>query len=56
MVDLNEEGLEKISEVLANKTCRKILDLLSDNELTQSQIAKELGITLSLAQYNLSYL
>ncbi|MBW2998543.1 winged helix-turn-helix domain-containing protein [Candidatus Woesearchaeota archaeon] len=56
MIDLNEDGLEKISEVLANKTCRKILNLLADNELTQSQLAKELGISLSLAQYNLDKL
>ncbi|MBW3020423.1 winged helix-turn-helix domain-containing protein [Candidatus Woesearchaeota archaeon] len=56
MIDLNEDGLDKISEVLANKTCRKILNLLADNELTHSQIAKELGISLSLAQYNIDKL
>lgn len=56
MVSLNDKEAQCLSEVLGNKTCRKILDLLSEKELTGTDIAKELKIPLNTAGYNLKKL
>ncbi len=57
MVSLEEEKSKKLAQVLSNDTSRKILDLLSKNDMmTETEIAKELEIPLSTAHYNLGLL
>ena len=57
MVSLEEEKSKKLAQVLSNDTARKILDILSKQELmTETEVAKELKIPLSTAHYNLSLL
>jgi len=45
-----------IAEALANKTCKKILCLLSEKEMRESEIAKELELPLNTTEYNLEKL
>lgn len=56
MVSLNDEKAKNISEVLGNKTCMKILDLLALKELTESDIANELHTPLNTIDYNVKKL
>ena len=56
MLDLNNEKSIKIAEVLSNKTCKKILNLLSDKELTQTEISNNLKINMNTLDYNITKL
>ena len=56
MLDLNDPKSEKLSEVLANKTCKRILNLLSEEELSESEIASHLNLPLNTAEYNIKKL
>jgi DNA-binding transcriptional ArsR family regulator len=55
-VDINDERMSKIAEILANKTAKKILNLLAEKELSESDIANELGIAINTVEYNLKKL
>jgi len=56
MIDLEDERLGKISEILANKTCKKILSLLAERELSESDISKKLKLPINTVEYNLKKL
>lgn len=56
MVSLEDEKTKHISEVLGNKTCKKILDLLSEKESTETEIAKTLKFPLNTIDYNIKKL
>lgn len=57
LVSLNENKAKKIAEVINNKTCRKILDYLTNKkDATESQMAKDLKIPLSTVHYNMKAL
>ncbi len=59
MVSLKEEKTKKIADVINNKTCKKILDLLAEigkKELSQEDIAKELELPLNTIGYNIKKL
>ncbi len=58
MVDLDDERTVKIAEVLGNKTCKKILGVISesDRELSSSDISSKLKIPLNTVDYNLKKL
>lgn len=57
MVSLKEDESKKIAQVMANETCRKILDYLSTvDEASESDIAKVLKIPISTVHYNLKQL
>ncbi len=43
VADLNDEKSKDIAAVLGNKTARKILDYLADNDATETQIAEALN-------------
>lgn len=47
---------KKVSQVLANDTCHTILDAVSDEPLSASQISKKLNIPLTTVDYNLKKL
>ena len=56
-IDLNDEKASLIAEVLGNKTCKRILNLLADfNELSENDIALKLRIPLNTVEYNLKKL
>lgn len=63
LIDLNDEKAKFISEVLGNKTCIKILNLIAENEdseegdnLTETDISKKLKIPLNTIDYNIKKL
>jgi DNA-binding transcriptional ArsR family regulator len=53
IVNLSEDKAKKLSQVMANETSRKIMDHLAKKKLTESEIAKALGLPLSTVHYNL---
>jgi DNA-binding transcriptional ArsR family regulator len=48
--------MKQLSEVLSNKSCKKILDLLAENEWTETEIARELKMPLNSVDYNIKKL
>jgi DNA-binding transcriptional ArsR family regulator len=56
LISLNDEKSQKIAEVLANKTAKKILRYLTDKEKTVTDIAEELNIAINTADYNVKKL
>ncbi len=55
-MDLDDPRAGKIAEVLSNKTCKKILGVLAENEMTESEVAAELGLPLNTVGYNVKKL
>ena len=53
MIDLNDPRTEKIADAISNKTAKKILGLLAEKELSESELAKELGMALNTIEYNI---
>jgi len=57
LVSLEEDKSKKLAQVLSNDTSRRILDLLSKQDLmTETDIAKTLQMPLSTTHYNLGLL
>jgi len=56
LLSLDDENSKHLAEVLTNKTCKKILDLLSEKDLTTTEIADELKIPINTADYNVKKL
>lgn len=56
MFDLNDSRSDKIAEVMSNKTCKKILNLIAEKELSESEIASELSLPLNTVDYNIKNL
>ena len=56
MFSLNEDT-RKLAEILGNKTCKKIIEYLSEQkEASETDIAKALQIPLNTTEYNLKKL
>ena len=56
LVSLEDEKSKELAEVIANKTSRKILELLAEKELSESDISKRLDIPLNTVHYNVQNL
>jgi len=56
MFSLEDERSRKLGEVLGNKTCKKILDFLSEQEASEKEISDKLGIPLNTVGYNIKKL
>ena len=56
LVSLKEDKAKKLTQTLSNPTARKILDLLSNKEYTESELSKELKQPMSTIHYNLKHL
>lgn len=57
IVSLSDERAKSISEVLGNKTCKKIIDFLSETkEASESDISAKLKMPLNTAEYNIKKL
>lgn len=57
LIDMNDERSKKIAEVLGNKTCKKIIDYLSDvKEASEKDISDKLSIPINTVEYNLNKL
>jgi len=53
---MEDEKSVKIAEIIANKTCKKILSVLAEKNASESEIASELGIAINTAEYNIKKL
>lgn len=56
LVSLGDDRIKEIAEVVSNKTCNKILDLLTESEMTPTEISNKLKIPLNTTDYNLKKL
>lgn len=55
-LDVEDPRSSLIAEVLANKSCRKILGLLTERELSESELSSQLAIPLTTVGYNVKKL
>ena len=56
MLNMDDEKSGKIAEVMANKSCKKILSILAEQELTETDISKKIDLPLNTTEYNLNKL
>ena len=56
LLSMEDSKIKKISNVISNDSCRKILDYLANKEATESEIASKLDIPISTVHYNLQQL
>ncbi len=56
MIDLNDPRAGKIAEALANNTCKKILGLLSEKEMSATDISNSIKMPINTATYNIDKL
>ncbi|MBI1936174.1 winged helix-turn-helix transcriptional regulator [Candidatus Woesearchaeota archaeon] len=56
LLSLEDTKIKKVSNVISNESCRKILDYLADREATETEIAEKLQIPISTVHYNLQQL
>lgn len=51
-ISLGDEKAKDIAEILSNKSCKKILELLTEKELTETEIAEKLDLPINTVDYN----
>jgi len=56
MIDFDDPRATKVAEVISNKSCKKMLSILSSRELSESEIASHLGLPVSTVNYNMKKL
>ncbi|MBI2653800.1 helix-turn-helix domain-containing protein [Candidatus Woesearchaeota archaeon] len=56
LLSLEDAKIKKISNVISNESCRKILEYLSTKDATESELAEKLGLPISTVHYNLQQL
>lgn len=56
LLSMEDDKIKKISNVISNESCRKILDYLSNKEATETELAEKLEIPISTVHYNLQQL
>jgi len=56
LFSMDDDASKKLGEVISNPTCKKIASLLAEKELTETDIASNLGIPLNTVDYNIKKL
>lgn len=56
LVSLGDERAKEIAEVIGNKSCGRILDLLAEGDLTLSEISRKLKMPINTVDYNIKKL
>jgi DNA-binding transcriptional ArsR family regulator len=56
LISLEDKKAGKLAEAINNKTCRKILDLLAEDEASESEIAEKLKLPLNTIDYDVKKL
>ncbi len=56
MIDLDDPRTDKIADVISNKTSKKILSLLAEQELSETELSKNLNIPINTIEYNINKL
>ncbi len=55
-IDLSDPRSEAIAEVISNKTCKKILNIIAEKEMSEGDITKALGTPANTINYNVKKL
>lgn len=55
-LSLDDERISYISKVIGNRTCKRIIELLTTEELTETEISERLKIPLTTVHYNIEQL
>jgi len=56
MIDIDDARADLISEILGNKTCKRILEALAEKEMSESDISREMKIPGNTVNYNVKKL
>ena len=56
MLELDDEKLKVLTDVLSNKTAKKILEYLADKEASEGEISNELKLPANTVNYNIKNL
>lgn len=56
LIDLDDPRAGMMAEILGNKSCKQILGILADGEMSESEIASNLKIPLNTVDYNVKKL
>ncbi|MFA4953369.1 MAG: helix-turn-helix domain-containing protein [Candidatus Pacearchaeota archaeon] len=57
LISMEDERSKKLADILGNKTCKKIIDLLAEEkEASEKDIADKLNVPLNTIEYNLKKL
>ena len=56
LLSMEDDKIKKVSNVISNDSCRRILDYLSGKDATESELAAKLNIPISTVHYNLQQL
>jgi len=56
LISMDDERAKRLADVLGNKTCKKIIDLLAEKDSSEKDIADELKIPINTVEYNLKKL
>ena len=56
LVSMEDKEIKRISNVISNDSCRRILDYLANKDATESELAEILQIPISTVHYNLQQL
>ena len=56
LLSMEDDKIKKVSNVISNDSCRRILDYLSSKEATESELAEKLQTPISTVHYNLQQL
>lgn len=56
LLDLDDEKAKHLADVLANETCKKILNILAEKEASASTLSENLNLALNTITYNLEKL
>src|SRR3989338_6351413 len=56
LLSMEDTQIKKVSNVISNDSCRKILDYLAKKEATESELAEKLQLPIYTVHYNLQQL
>lgn len=56
LLSMDDEKTKTIANAVNNKTCKKILEFLSDTDATETEISEKLDLPISSVHYNLQLL
>ncbi len=56
LVSMEDETSKSVAEVLGSKTCKKIINYLSEKEASQKDLSDALGIPMNTLDYNIKKL
>ena len=56
MISMDDDKAKAMAGVLGNKTCKKIIDCLAEQETSEKDLADNLKLPISTVEYNLKKL